>query len=115
MSAEQDLGDLIEQAKRGERTAFAAIVRAYAPRVAGLIRTQLGHQLEKKVEIDDLVQETFLQAWQSMRGLKSQGEETFWSWLAAISHNVIHMQARTFKARKRSPGQEASLQDRIRD
>ena len=78
---------LVRRAQAGDRTAFEEIVRAYArlvwASVYGLVRD--------RVWTEDIVQETFLRAWESLRELKEPG--AFRGWLLTIARRLAWRRA----------------------
>jgi RNA polymerase sigma-70 factor (ECF subfamily) len=73
--------DLPRRFARGEPAAFEAVVQEYAPRVARLASRLLGYQ----ADVDDVVQDVFLLAFE--RAGKFRGQSSLWTWLTAITVN----------------------------
>ena len=78
---------LVRRAQGGDRTAFEELVRATArlawASVYGLVRDP--------ASTEDLVQETFLRAWESIRELKEPG--AFRGWLLTIARRLAWRRA----------------------
>lgn len=74
---------LIRQAKEGDPNAFAQLYERYFDRVYRYIYFRLG-----KGEAEDLTQEVFLKAFQSLGSYKWRGLP-FSSWLMRITHNLV--------------------------
>ena len=71
---------LIDAAREGDRKAFAKLYSRYAPVIHGLLLSKV-----PRGEVDDLLQDVFLQA---LRRLPSLRDTTaFASWLATIARN----------------------------
>jgi RNA polymerase sigma-70 factor (ECF subfamily) len=85
----RDVQDLVEEARRGSRPAFDALVALYRDRLEKFIRSRLGPALKARVEVDDVLQETLLQAFCSIGRLEWRDEEAFVSWLGTIAERVI--------------------------
>ncbi|MHB1284745.1 MAG: sigma factor, partial [Metallibacterium scheffleri] len=66
----------IDLARQGDRNAFAELVRAHQGPVRAQLRRLSGGQCALA---DDLAQETFLRAWQSLP--RFRGEAGFGTWL----------------------------------
>ena len=99
---------LVESAQRGDKRAFDELVALYRDRLRTAIDGRIGVGLRKTVEVEDLVQETFLWAFKSVRTFEWQGEDSFLRWLGGISHHVV------LKAAGRAKGREsAALTDEI--
>ncbi len=73
--------DCVRRTMHGDTTAFHSLsVRYYRP-VAGFILKRVG----RPDLVEDLVQETFLEAFQALKS--GRGPEKFSSWLFGIAHN----------------------------
>ncbi len=72
----------IDQSRRGDRDAFARLVRQYQGMVSGVALSRTGdvHQSE------DLAQETFLIAWQKLDELDDT--QKFPGWICSIARNL---------------------------
>ncbi len=85
---------LIDLAKDGERAAFDRLVDLHRPRIEALIRARLGPHVACRIESDDVLQETLLRAYESLRGFVWTGDDAFMRWLGTIVENVIRGAAR---------------------
>jgi RNA polymerase sigma-70 factor (ECF subfamily) len=96
LSAATDVEDiprevaLVEAAQRGEHWAHEQLYRHYAPMVHGLLLARVPYG-----DVDDLLQEVFLQAFNKLPTLRAAG--AFGGWLAMIARN----RATDFHRRKR--------------
>jgi RNA polymerase sigma-70 factor, ECF subfamily len=86
--------DLIARARAGDREAFDLVAERLRERLAAFIATRLGDHLERLVEIDDVLQETYLRALKSLDRFEEGGEEGFFRWLCGIALHVIQESAR---------------------
>ena len=78
----EKLKSLIDQARQGDRDAFAELVVLYQDKVYGL-----SYSLTKcQVDAQDLAQEVFLQAYLAVKGFR--GEADFGTWLHRITVNL---------------------------
>jgi RNA polymerase sigma-70 factor (ECF subfamily) len=76
--------DLIEQSRRGSEEAFAELLERHHAHV----RAYLGSLVRHPEEVEDLAQETFLIAYQSMA--EYRGESSLRTWLFGIArHRVL--------------------------
>jgi RNA polymerase sigma-70 factor (ECF subfamily) len=71
---------LVAAARDGDRTAFGRLYDRYAPMVHGLLLARV-----PRADVDDLVQDAFLQAMRRLGSLRNA--EAFGPWLAAIARN----------------------------
>jgi len=94
----------VEKVKGGDYDAFTALFAKYRRRLAALLRYKAGPELLATVEVDDLLQEAFLQAFRDIGRFNYESPGSFWNWLAAIAAHVV-MDAGRFQGRqKRNAG-----------
>jgi len=93
--------DLVERVKQGDREAFAPLFEQYRGRVAVLIYFKTSPALRASVEIEDLVQDTFTQAYQDIGQFTYRFPGSFMSWLARIADHVVQDKARYFGRQRR--------------
>ncbi len=79
---ERSENDLVDEARRGSREAFAELVRRHERRVYGLVFRMAGNH----ADADDLAQEVFLSAWSSMASFRRGS--SFYTWLYRIAVNL---------------------------
>jgi RNA polymerase sigma-70 factor (ECF subfamily) len=87
---------LLSRLRSGEDAAFEELVRTYTSRLLAVARRMLGNPEEAK----DVVQETFLAAFQSLD--RFRGEASLSTWLSRIAVNQCLMKLRS---RRRKPEQ----------
>ena len=75
-----DRDELVVAAMGGDREAFGLLYGRFGPMVHGVLLTRVPYD-----EVDDLVQDVFLTAFQKLATLRAPG--AFGSWLAAIARN----------------------------
>ncbi len=82
---------------------------AQAPRLRLFCAHLAGRALRKRVELDDLVQETFLRALADVERVPEpeSGESALWRWLAAIARQTTIDASRRARAQKRDGRIEA--------
>ena len=71
---------LVGAAREGDRAAFGQLYERYARVVHGILLSRVPSE-----DVDDLVQDVFLNAWRRLRTLRDH--EAFGAWLAAIARN----------------------------
>src|SRR5438552_5453342 len=79
--------DRIRRAQSGDRTAFEDLIRAHAR----LVWASVYGWVRDPAWTEDLVQETFLRAWEAIREL--QQPEAFRGWLLTIARRLAWRQA----------------------
>jgi RNA polymerase sigma-70 factor (ECF subfamily) len=90
----------VEKVKGGDYDAFAVLFAKYRRRLAALLRYKAGPELLAAVEVDDLLQETFLQAFRDIQRFHYAAPGSFWNWLASIAGNVV-LDAIRFQGRQK--------------
>ncbi len=102
--------NLISRAKKGDQQAFAALVELSQNRLRVLASLRLGSKLREKVEVDDVLQETYLRAYLSLERFTCRNEQAFFQWLGVIAEHVIQNLARRHVgAQKRNCSVEVPL------
>lgn len=86
--------DVVRRAREGDRTAFAALVREYTPRVVNLAQQLVGN----RELAGEVAQEAMVKAWSHLPQLKT--DNAFYPWLARI---VVNQVRNTFRSRGRRP------------
>jgi RNA polymerase sigma-70 factor (ECF subfamily) len=74
---------LVDEAARGSRDAFDALVRRHQGAILNLVRAVA----PSNADADDLAQEAFIRAWRGLRGFRA--DSTFRTWLHGIAINVV--------------------------
>ena len=85
--------DLVEQAARGDADAFTQLVRAAAPRLAGVANLILRDPDRAK----DAVQEAFIAAWKDMRALRDP--DAWDAWLRRLTVRTCYRIAKKDRQR----------------
>lgn len=93
--------DAVEMVKGGDYQAFATLFAKYRKRLAVFLRYQTSPELRSVVEIDDLLQETFLRAFRDLGAFHYEAPGSFWNWLASIAAHVVMDTARFQSRQKR--------------
>lgn len=73
--------DLLTRARRGELTAYDALVRRYQERIYATVY----HMTANHEDANDLAQETFIKAFQALRSFR--GGSSFYTWVYRIAVN----------------------------
>lgn len=71
--------DLVGRSQRGDRAAFAKLFQKHHGRVYGMC----ARLLSRKADVDDAVQQTFLEAWRCLH--RFEGKSRFTTWLTRIA------------------------------
>jgi RNA polymerase sigma-70 factor (ECF subfamily) len=101
---------LVEKAQAGDRSALEDLMQQYRERLQAGIEMQLPPRQRGPIEPDEILQETLVQALQSLGRFHWQGEDSFYHWLCGIAKNVIlktrkkTLKSRTLQLPERVPG-----------
>ncbi len=88
--------DLIRRAREGDRGSFDRLVRMHQDRLVAIVRRRIGGYLRGRIEVDDVLQETFLKALRSIASFEERGPDSFLHWLRGIAENLLLYWAREF-------------------
>jgi RNA polymerase sigma-70 factor, ECF subfamily len=88
-----DVGNLVELCQRGDSAAFQELFRRHRADVARLVHRMLG----PTAELEDVIQEVFLQVHRSIKDFK--GNSLFSTWLYRVTVNVVLMHRRAARSR----------------
>ena len=80
----QDERSLAQQAQQGDKEAFAQLYESHFDRIYRYVMLRLGD----KAEAEDMTQQVFLKAYESVRSFKWKGIP-FSAWLFRIAHNLV--------------------------
>ncbi len=80
---------LVDHAKRGDRQAFDRLLARFQERLRSTVEGWSRFQVGSNVEVDDVLQETFLRAFQSLERFEWQGEDSFFRWLCGVAKRAL--------------------------
>jgi RNA polymerase sigma-70 factor (ECF subfamily) len=81
--------DLVEEARRGSREALDRLVESIEEPLRLAISRRMGPHLKGEVEPEDVFQDTWAHACQSLDRFRWEGEGSFLRWLGGIAEHVI--------------------------
>jgi RNA polymerase sigma-70 factor (ECF subfamily) len=93
--------DLIARIEQGDNSAFTPLFEKYQKRLALLIHYKLSQELRRLTEVEDALQETFLEAFRDIERFRYEKPGGFLNWLSRIADHVIADAARFHARRKR--------------
>jgi RNA polymerase sigma-70 factor (ECF subfamily) len=88
-----DTDDMVVRCQRGEAAAFRQLFLRHRAEVARLVFRMVG----PRVDLEDLVQEVFLQVHRSLKDFRGQAK--FTTWLHRVTVNVVLMHRRAARSR----------------
>ena len=92
--------ELVEQAVAGDRLSLERLLLMNATRLAQHLQTTIPNVLRGVVEVDDILQQTFLQAFRDIGTYQQRGQGSFFVWLHGIAENRLLDCIREHKRKK---------------
>ncbi len=99
--------EIYTRAAQGEHAARERLFERAAPRLRVYVEQRLGRALARRVEVDDVLQETALRALGGIAAGKFAGEGPFLAYLCSIARNVLADIARAARRQRRGDGASA--------
>ncbi|MFO0909526.1 MAG: sigma-70 family RNA polymerase sigma factor [Isosphaeraceae bacterium] len=99
--ANPDTTELLVRARSGDGAAVGSLLEVYRNQIALLLRVQVGPQLRTKIDVEDVVQETFLEAHRNIGRFAGQSRGELLVWLRQIAAGVLANQLRRYLGTKR--------------
>ena len=90
VTAQTQLGELVEAARAGDDDAFGRIVQALWPALVAFARSVLG----RTADAEDVVQDAFVIAWQELPALRTPGSFRSWAWKIVYRCAVLRLKNR---------------------
>lgn len=104
-----DIDALIVRIRTGDAESLATYIEEHRRQLLAYIERQLGAALRRKVEAEDIFQETSADAVRSLSSMDLSERDPF-SWLCQIAERrIIDAHRRFFDAQKRDAGREVAL------
>jgi RNA polymerase sigma-70 factor (ECF subfamily) len=101
--------DSLTRLRSGDTAALAEFIESHRPQLMAFIERQLGTALRRKVEPDDVFQETSAEALRALPTAELGDRDPF-SWLCQTAERrIIDLHRRFFGAKKRDAGREVPL------
>ena len=104
--------DLIRDAQAGDAASLNRLFERYYDRVRRVVRIRLGPALRARLEVEDILQETFAAAVRDFKAFEVRDQASFLNWLAKLAEHKITEAADYFGAKKRDAARETPL-DRL--
>lgn len=99
----EDIHELVDRSRRGDRDAFRSLVDAHLDVVFRLARRLSGND----ADADDLSQEAFFRAWRAIGAFR--GDSSFKTWICRIVMNLHATRHATDARRPTESGPDAAL------
>lgn len=102
--------DLVQSARAGDTQAFRLLFQRYHRRLSLFLHYRIGPALRMSMDVDDAVQETFLEASRDLARFDYRGPDSFFRWLASIARHVVEDAARREGRKKRDGGERVDAE-----
>jgi RNA polymerase sigma-70 factor (ECF subfamily) len=99
--------DLLERAIAGEPLALDRLLLSAYPRLAARIDKKLPRSIRSLIAAEDILQETFAEAFRGIRAFRPSGKDALYRWLVTIADHRVLDAVRAHKAAKRGGGRTA--------
>jgi RNA polymerase sigma-70 factor (ECF subfamily) len=96
-----DPGQLLFQARAGDRTTLGRLLELYRSYLVILARVQIGRRLQGKMDASDVVQEAFLGAYRDFPRFRGTTENEFLGWLRQVLASVLANLVRHYQGTQR--------------
>ena len=93
--------DLLDRLGDGDESALAALFEKYHSRLRLLIHYKLSPELRRLTEAEDVLQETFFEAFRDIKQFRYDKPGGFFGWLSKIADHVVADTARFHGRKKR--------------
>ena len=114
---------LIAQAASGDYVALERLLLANYDRLARSIGPKLPTSVQQVIDVDDILQQTFLQVFRDIRSFEAQSGASFFNWVRTIAENRLLDTIKGLKRKKRGgehhrarageDGQGSSIKDLV--
>ena len=93
--------ELVQLAIDGDRLALERLLLLHASRLCRHLEPRMPGMLQGIVDVDDILQQTFLQVYRDIRLFEPRGQGSFYAWLRGIADNRMFDCVREYKRKKR--------------
>ena len=89
MAAQEPESELVTRAIAGDRVAIQQLLLSHTAAVSRFAAQRLPASVRDVIDPEDIVQQTFTEAFRRVASFRQQKEASFLSWLTAIAENKI--------------------------
>lgn len=101
-----DYGQLLNSAQQGNEEAFIQLFALGYARVRGVVSAELPIDMQRALAHEEVLQDTYLDAWAGIQKFENRGEEAFVAWLIVIAKRNILNAIKSNRALKRGGGRQ---------
>lgn len=110
---DDEMAALVRRAQDGDADARDELFAGVRPRLERWIAARMGPALRSRLDVEDALQDTLLEAHRSLDKFQATGARAFFGWLVAVAENRIRDLVDRFRAAKRDPAREQDLTSKI--
>jgi RNA polymerase sigma factor (sigma-70 family) len=92
---------LLDEALAGDEAALVRLLEVVGPVVRARIEPKMGRHVRASLEVDDLMQVTYIEAVTRIKGFTGGGAKGFLAWVSRIAENNLIDAARMIESAKR--------------
>ncbi len=89
MTGKNTSNSLVSKAQSGNNEAFGALFSRLRDRLAHFIQGRIKPDYTERLDLEEILQDTFVRAFQSIDRFRGDDEETFRRWLTGIANNAV--------------------------
>jgi RNA polymerase sigma-70 factor (ECF subfamily) len=101
MSSDENRSELIAKAVVGDRHALEKLLLAYSLKLSLHIAARLPNSVKSLLAVEDVLQQTFVRAFQGIDRLEHATEKSFSAWLKTIAENELQDSVKRLQRKKR--------------
>lgn len=101
MSLPSNADELLSKARAGDRESLVSLLEACAPPIRARIESRIGQTWRSVLEVDDVMQVTYLEAYSRLASFKTGTAGNFQAWLSRLAENNLIDAIRAFEAARR--------------
>ena len=96
------------QASAGDADALSRVLAAHRGRLAGYVHRKIGPDWRGKIEDDDVLQEAYIEVFQTIGSFTCHDVDSFYRWATRIIDHKFIDQVRRLRRKKRDAGREVA-------
>jgi RNA polymerase sigma-70 factor, ECF subfamily len=100
------VADLCALAAGGNADATTKLLHMHHARLAGFLKRKIGLDWQGKIEVDDVLQEAYIEIFRAIATFTYQGEDSFYHWASRIVDHRFIDHARHWRRKKRDVSRE---------
>lgn len=97
---------LVDRAVAGDADALTALLGEHGPPVGERLGPQIGARYRSLIDVDDVLQITYLEAYLRIGSFRNRGTGAFAAWLERIATNNLRDAIRALERKKRPPADQ---------